>query len=78
VSATERAPAPTRAGVTFSARTLGSSSRPKTARERAPAPIATAYPIRVLRGIEVAATERSKKSSAVGPRDGKSGGCFVA
>jgi hypothetical protein len=72
VSATDKAPAPTQAKVTFSTRTLGSFKRPKTAREKAPAPIATACPIRVLRGLEIRANGRSKNRSAVGPRDGKS------
>src|SRR5215212_7381744 len=77
VSARESEAAPIRADVTFSTRTLGSSSRPKTAREKAPAPTATACPIRVLRGLDVAAIGRSKKRRAVGPRDGKRSGCLA-
>src|ERR687889_2561948 len=68
VRATDNAPAPIRAGVTFSTRTLGASSRPKAPRENAPAPIATARPIRALRGLEVSARGLSKKRGAPSAR----------
>src|SRR5215213_10948713 len=77
VSARESEAVPIRAGVTFSTWMLGSSSRPKTASEKAPAPTATACPIRVLRGLDVAAIGRSKNRRAVGRREGKRSGCLA-
>jgi hypothetical protein len=41
--------------------------QPTTAREKTPSPVATACPIRVLRGLEVWANGRPKKRSAVNP-----------
>jgi hypothetical protein len=77
VSASESAAAPIRGGVNPSRRMLGSSSRTKSTRQRAPASTATRCQIRVLRGFEPGDIGCSKKSRAAGPRLGNSRGCFV-